>query len=111
MKCYYIIKLPGGGEVKLLATVPTIVNEGDTKQTYESLYKQVELHYKNKPKTINSKTPLYKAVYEIGTTLTYSDIVSLIKESSSENFMENLNKAIERAGRNSSFETTLRKQV
>ena len=66
MKCYYIIKLPGGGEVKLLATVSTILAEGPTKQIYDSLKKEVENHYINKPEYINSKTPLHKAVSEIG---------------------------------------------
>ena len=72
MKCYYIIKLPGGGEVKLLATVSTILAEGPTKQIYDSLKKEVENYYINKPEYINSKTPLHKAVSEIGLNLTFS---------------------------------------
>ena len=111
MKCYYIIKLPGGGEVKLLATVSTILAEGPTKQIYDSLKKEVENYYINKPEYINSKTPLHKAVSEIGLNLTFSEIKSVIEKSNASNFIDNLNKEIERADKNINFETALKKQV
>ena len=111
MKCYYIIKLPGGGEVKLLATVSTILAEGPTKQIYDSLKKEVENYYINKPEYINSKTPLHKAVSEIGVNLTFSEIKSVIEKSNASNFIDNLNKEIERADKNINFETALKKQV
>lgn len=110
MKCYYIIKLPSGGEVKIPATIPTIINEGETKELYESLLAKAATYYKDKSKIINEGNPLYKAILDMGTNILPSEIRSLMKKSNEKDLIDNLNTLINKSNR-SDFETAVKRQI
>ncbi len=108
MACYYYIKLPGGGQVKVPASLVPI-NDSD-KDLYASLEKEIESFYEVS-KQIKDDSKLIDKILEFDTGLQRGVIKSIIKKSKKDTLINNLNRLLEGSSRNVGLIEALRKNV
>jgi len=94
MACYYIIKLPNGGEVKILATISTIT-EQDNKDLFDKLSRQIRKYYSDpNPEELSGESEIIKFLKGAGTGLDTKALKEIINISDKNSFISNLNERI-----------------
>ena len=91
MACYYYIKLPGGGQVRVPANF-TPITDTDS-ELYKSLENEIETFYDSN-KEIKNDSKLIDKLLEFDTGLETNILKSIIKKSNKKNLVENLNKTM-----------------
>jgi hypothetical protein len=104
MACYYYIKLPGGGEVRFSATFSPIVEGTDE---YKTLQDEVEKYYSLGEVEVNKNSKLVNVLKTLGIPLNTNKIISLIKNSSTISFIENLNNSLIELGGESDLNSAI----
>lgn len=87
MACYYYIKLPNGGEVKILATISTITSKDG--KLYEDFNKQIQSHYRDP-----ENSTFIDFLKEQNLNLHVNTLKSIIENSNKDTFLNNLNDKI-----------------
>lgn len=106
MACYYIIKLPNGGEVRIPATISTIT-EKNTPKIYKELKVLVDKYYKEETdKGIDAiKDFLKDSGFKV------KNIKKILDASDTNSFIDNLNDKILGMGSNDNLADSLRKSL
>lgn len=110
MACYYTIKLPNGGEVKILATISTITNSKEDKKVYDELTSQVNAYYASKEE-LTADSSIVKFIKDLKTGLSTNTIKALISNNDASTFIEALNNELLSSGDIANLTYSLRKYL
>lgn len=110
MACYYTIKLPNGGEVKILATISTITNSKEDKKVYDELTNQVNAYYASKEE-LTADSSIVKFIKDLKTGLSTNTIKALISNNDASTFIEALNNELLSSGDIANLTYSLRKYL
>ena len=110
MACYYNIKLPNGGEVKLPATFSTISESSTSKDVMTDLNQEIENYYTN-PEELTPNTSIISFLKDLGTGLETNTLKKIVQESSASTLVDNLNEEITSIAGTSNLVDALKKHV
>lgn len=108
MACYYYIKLPGGGEVRIPANLVPISDKN--KELYDSLITEIEQYYGNEEE-LNDDSSLIQVLKNFDTGLHTNTLKALIKQSGKDNLINNINNRLKELPEFVDLTTALRKNI
>ena len=111
MKCYYYVKLPNGGEVKILASFEAIINSGDTAEIFTNLQREAEDFYEDEDNVLTYDSPLLKYLLGLKTGLSVAELKKIIKNSTANTLIDNLNKKFSSIAKDANLPYSLKKYI
>jgi hypothetical protein len=108
MACYYYIKLPNGGEVRIPADSVIITEQ--IGKVYNELTSEINKHY-SEEQEFTGDSELYKLLKNINSEFNFNTLKSVVNNSTKDTLIENINKKIQEDPKILDLITALRKDV